>query len=108
MLSDNLHIIHKQTLLREHENFLSMHWILCGENLIPCVDLECLFCISFKCLRRDHLHVHHELIASSTKKPKKPTKQEIQYSRTVFFRDDLCSQFKITKFYRFDYFKLSC
>lgn len=69
MLSD-LHILHKQTLLREHENFLSMHWFLCGENLIPCVDSECLFCISFKCLRRDHLHVHYELTASSTKKPK--------------------------------------
>lgn len=90
MLSD-LHILHKQTLLREHENFLSMHWILCGENLIPSVDSECLFCISFKCLRRDHLHVYYELTASSTKKTKKPTKQKIQYSSTVFFRDDLYS-----------------
>lgn len=68
MLSDNFHVLHKQTLLREHENFLSMHWILCGENLIPRVDSECLFCISFKCLGRDHLHVHYELTASSTKK----------------------------------------
>lgn len=60
MLSDNFHILHKRTLLKEHENFLSMHWIL-YENLIPSVNSECLFYISFKCLGKDRLHVYYEL-----------------------------------------------